>query len=194
MFCRVSLIVSGLAMMSLGLGSCDDDSQSSPPRISEEAKAYADAHWTNWDGGFGSFWEQGIWLNCHMDYEYYAASFFGMDGDDATQDDNFMGTIEEWSELPWGPVEGEDRLDYLPEDGFTHHADYGIRDDQFYEFIGLYDQFGAGWPADGDLPLPEYEGTNPAWDYRDMPHENWMWEAENSYRNTYLNMIGGGGN
>ncbi len=191
---RFSLIFIGLTIMSLGLESCEEDSQSSTPKISDEAKAYADEHWTFYDGGFGYFWEEGIWLSCYMNYEYYAAHFFGPDGDQATLNDTFTGTIEEWGLLPWGPAEGEDRLDYLPEDSFTHQADYGIRDDQFYEFIGLYDQFGAGWPPDGDLPLPDFEGTNPAWDYRDMPHENCIWEAGNSYRDTYLNMIGGGGN
>ena len=184
-----------VALMSLGLVTCNHDHlQNPPPEISEEAKAYADAHWTYWDGYFGGFWEEGIWFGSYLDYEYYAAHFYGRDGVQNTLADNFMETIDDWCILPWGPLEDQDRLDYLPANGFAHHIDPDIKDDQFYERIGRYDQFGAGWPADGDLPLPGYEQMNPLWDYRDLPHDNWMWEAQNSYRDQFLNMIGAGGN
>jgi len=149
----------------------------------DDYKAFAEAHWTYWDESYTPYPNIGdeLWFDSYLDYEFYAASHFGKDEDPQTEGDNYTGEVQQWLELSWNQ-----KLTYLPQNGFTHEIDPEDKDQQYYEMIGKYNQFGAGWPEDGDGAVDGYvEGTNP---YRDSNHDNWRWEANNSYRDTYLNL------
>jgi hypothetical protein len=136
----------------------------------EEYIAFADDHWTYFDdlysgdGDFGSY----------LDYEYWAASLFGPDGESGGTD-GYTNDIGIWDALTW-----EEKLAYLPSNGFTHELDEEDKDQQYYEMIGKYDQFGAGWPGDGDY-VANYRADKTVGD-------GWTWQTHNSYRENYLNM------
>jgi hypothetical protein len=143
----------------------------------DDYKAFAEAHWDYDDLNTNQDY---LPFASYLDYEYYAASQFGKDEDPQSEGDNYTGDMQQWSELSWNQ-----KLNYLPQNGFTHEVDPDDMDQQYYEMIGKYDQFGAGWPADGDGPVGGYTAENP---YRDSNHDNWRWEADNSYRDAYLNL------
>ena len=139
--------------------------------ISDAAVAFAETHWTyyNPDGGeFGSY----------LAYEYWVATLFGADGE-LSGSVVFEGSIDEWQILSW-----DQRREFLPAVGFPDELILVNRNQQYYDLIGQSDQFAAGWPADGDNP----------YNYRILTHYSYSWTASNSYRNAYLNMVGGGGN
>lgn len=100
----------------------------------DEFIAYANQYWVYDDptgGSFGSYFQ----------YEYWAASMFGYDGESTTSADNYPQGPDSWAGLSW-----DDKLDYLPKDGFTHELIPTDKDQQYYEMIGKYDQFAPGWP------------------------------------------------
>jgi hypothetical protein len=131
----------------------------------DDYKKYANDYWTYYDGAYsGDF-------GSYLDYEYWAAAVMGPYGDGTGE--LFPGNITEWQEETW-----QNKLKYLPQDGFTHELDPEDKDQQYYEMIGKYNQFGAGWPAAGDAIA----------DYRTTTHTNWRWETNNSYRENYLNL------
>lgn len=136
----------------------------------DDYKKYADTYWKYYDGAYsGDF-------GSYLDYEYWAASIMGPYGDRSGE--LYPGSIEDWREETW-----QNKLNYLPQDGFTHELDPGDKDQQYYEMIGKYNQFGAGWPESGDA-IADYR-TNKE---NSSNNDNWRWETANSYRDTYLNL------
>jgi len=165
---RMILVILGMVIaLSCGCQNNDDDGID----ISDAAVAFAETHWTyyNPEGGeFGSY----------LAYEYWAATLFGPDGE-LSGTIVFEGTIDVWQTMNW-----DQRRVFLPPAGFPDELNLVNRNQHYYDLIGQSDQFGAGWPADGDNP----------YNYRILTHYTYPWTASNSYRNAYLNMIGGGGN
>ncbi len=152
---------------SLLLSSCSNDDN--PLGINSAAKAFADKHWTYYDPAMGE-------LGSYLAYEYWAAKNFGPDGG-LSGTINYDGTIQEWRDLSWGA-----KSYFLPQEFFTKAlAEDDKRDQYFYEIIGQYDQFLSGWPSDGDDPL----------NFRTQIYYEYEWTAANSYRTSYLNMLGG---
>lgn len=139
----------------------------------DEYIAYADQYWTYYDGS-QSLGDYGSYL----DYEFYAATEFGPDGESGGE--VYNGSVEQWEELTWN-----EKLDWLPSNGFTHELDPTDKDQQYYEMIGKYDQFGAGWPEDGDYDASWRDGPY-LYDATGAP--TWQWQTHNSYRETYLNI------
>ncbi|RJP74161.1 MAG: hypothetical protein C4524_13305 [Candidatus Zixiibacteriota bacterium] len=135
----------------------------------DEYKAFADANWAYDDGVYTS----GVFAD-YWDYEYYCATVFGVDGETGNAD-TFDGSPEQWDELSW-----EDKGIYLPSSGFTHELTPDDKDQQYYEMIGKYDQFGAGWPAEDD-EVSGYRTGNPL-------TETWEWGTYNTTRDKYLTM------
>jgi hypothetical protein len=107
------------------------------------------------------------------------ATTYGSSGEPTTF---YTGDINGWYALSW-----ESKIQHLPS-GFNHRLDPTVRDQQFYEMIGNYNQFWAGWPADGNYG-----------NYWQTPHfQHWTWEAStnqsgnwvhNTYRDAYVNML-----
>ncbi|TKJ41808.1 hypothetical protein CEE37_04365 [candidate division LCP-89 bacterium B3_LCP] len=139
-----------------------------------EFLAFADQHWTYYDESYGGLGDYGSYL----EYEYYAAYEFGPDGESGG--DVYTGSIVEWQLLTWN-----ERSYWLPANGFTHELDPNNKDQQYYEMIGKYDQFGAGWPEDGDYD-PDWR--NGPYLYDDLGAKTWKWQTHNTYREDYLNM------
>ena len=139
--------------------------------ISDAAVAFAETHWTYYDSAGGEF-------GSYLAYEYWVGTLFGADGE-LSGTVVFNGTIDEWQTMSW-----DQRRAFLPAAGFPDELILINRDQRYYDLIGQSDQFAAGWPADGDNP----------YNYRILTHYTYPWTASNSYRNAYLNMIGGGGN
>jgi hypothetical protein len=135
-----------------------------------EFKKYAEDHWTFYDetvvfpaiptSGNGSY----------LSYEYWAAHTFGNNGS------VFNGSISEWMTKTWTY-----KQDYLPSAGFTHEIDGNNHDQQYYEMIGKYNQFWAGWDLDGNT-IAAPSGT--------PIYGHWLtgWSVQNVYREAYLNM------
>ena len=139
--------------------------------ISDAAVAFAETHWTYYNPNGGEF-------GSYLTYEYWVATLFGPDGE-ISGTVVFQGSIDEWQTMSW-----DQRREFLPAAGFPNELILVNRDQQYYDLIGQSDQFAAGWPYDGDNP----------YNYRILTHYSYPWTASNSYRNAYLNMIGGGGN
>ncbi|MCX6640175.1 MAG: hypothetical protein NTW14_06790 [bacterium] len=136
----------------------------------DEFHTYAEQHWAyNRDAIQPNTLAE---FNDYSHYEYWAATIFGKDGQTGG-DPGYTGLIDEWQSLSW-----TEKLLYLPSDGFTHELDPNKNDQQYYEMIGKYNQFGAGWPTLGDSDL----------NYRAATRTTWQWETKNSFRETYLNM------
>lgn len=143
----------------------------------DEYLAYADRWWTYYDEGSFSSTYASAQSNptdefTYLEYEFWVAK---TEGNDA-RSGNWLGelfgseTEEGWQDLTW-----EEKLEYLPSDGFTHEIDPHTKDQQYYEMVGKYDQFGAGWPD--------------AYDAEDNPFiEVWKWSTFNQVRENYLNM------
>jgi hypothetical protein len=139
----------------------------------DEFHAFADQNWTYYDslgGDFGSY----------LSYEFWVATTYGTNGDSTTKYygiDPGVDDFTEWQDLPW-----DDRLEYLPS-GFTHHLDPNDQDQQYYEMIGKYDQFWAGWPSDGNYG----SGSNQhwTWDAYENSSGNWI---HNTYRDHYQDL------
>lgn len=130
----------------------------------DEYIAFAE-NWTYYEVGGGDF-------DAYLNYEYWAAANFGKNGE-SLDGDEYIGSIEDWWGLSWSA-----KLNSLPSNGFTHELNPLDQDQQYYEMIGKYDQFGAGWPEGGDYDP----------DFRSGPHTEWTWQTHNSYRETYLNI------
>jgi hypothetical protein len=139
----------------------------------DEFHTYAEQHWAYNRSGILQDPSMLPEFNDYFHYEYWAASIFGKDGQTGG-DPGYTGTPDEWQSLSW-----TEKLLYLPSDGFTHELDPITKDQQYYEMIGKYNQFGAGWPLAGDYDQNYRFGT---------PHTTWQWEKGNSFRDTYLNM------
>jgi hypothetical protein len=137
----------------------------------DEFHIFADQHWA-YDRGSTIQPQTLPEFNDYLHYEYWAATVFGKDGASGNND-VYLGNIDEWQTESW-----TSKLQNLPSDGFTHELDPNNEDQQYYEMIGKYNQFGAGWTASGD------EVNN----YRNNTHLDWKWESKNSFRETYLNM------
>ena len=124
----------------------------------DEFMAYADAHWI-----YGGPGVPGDEYDSYFQYEYWAANIWGRDGDSGTQDDNWLGGEDEWYNKPW-----EDKLQYLPSDGFTHELDPNDKDQQYYEMIGKYGQFATGWEDyDEDYPFDGWRANSTITPMRD---------------------------
>lgn len=113
--------------------------------------------------------------NAYRQYEYNLAQNAQQWNPEAT---DFTGTIEEWTDLEW-----DEKITYLPREGFTHElptqedrARNWSMDQQYYEMIGKYiHQFGFGWADmfDTDPGSPYYNGTSTlSLTYMDMRHDS----------------------
>lgn len=113
--------------------------------------AYADAHWDYGSPGSGGEYDD------YFNYEYWCASTYGYDKDNGTEADNFDGGDVDWAELTW-----DEKLYYLPKDGFTHEIDPGDKDQQYYEMIGKYGQFATGWDdyTEANYPFDEWRTSS----------------------------------
>jgi len=107
--------------------------------------AYADDHWTYGDPGSGGPYDN------YFEYEYWCANQWGY-YKDGTESGLFTGTDVEWKELTWN-----EKLNYLPKDGFTHELDPTEKDQQYYEEIGKYNQFATGWDDYTEADYPFYD-------------------------------------
>lgn len=129
----------------------------------DEYMNFAEQYWTYYDptgGDFGSY----------LSYEYWAATLFGNDGESGGTD-GYTGGIDEWQNEPWN-----EKLKYLPSDGFTHELDPDEKDQQYYEMIGKYNQFAPGWP--------DYDES-----YHEINPEDWKTNpAITPLRNKYLDL------
>lgn len=120
----------------------------------------------------------------YFGYEYWVATTYGANGDTATF---FSGSTQDWQSQNW-----DYKLQHLPI-GFTHNLDPNTKDQQYYEMVGKYDQFWAGWPADGNYGNFSYDPYNPnnsnpqhwTWDAYTNPSGNWI---HNTKRDQYQNM------
>lgn len=101
------------------------------------------------------------YADMHFSDSTYWAFEFALARDPAIGDSGQypMDDIEAWKNDSW-----DDKIDYLPDKGFTHELpteeerddDWSL-DQQFYEMIGKYiHQFGVGWDD-----TPDYDHTNP---------------------------------
>lgn len=135
--------------------------------------AYANAHWTYYS-------QSGDNLSAYLNYEYWAASSYGRTDVLGDEYNKPGSSVETWMELSW-----DEKLPYLPENGFTHELEPDNKDQQYYEMIGKYNQFYAGWPASGD----GYGGSDKRYD-TGVNAQHWTtgWNIKNSYRETYLNL------
>lgn len=129
----------------------------------DEYIAYADDHWIYGAPDYGTEYDS------YFGYEYWAASSYGSDGDNNTPDDNYGDTQTDWYDLTWS-----EKQQYLPSDGFTHELDPKDKDQQYYEMIGKYGQFAAGWD--------DYTADN-------YPFNEWRTNSKiTPHRDYYLNL------
>lgn len=138
----------------------------------DEFKAYADDHWIYLDDVFSSTYSsaQGNPADefTYLEYEYWVATEFG----NPNREGEYAEGLDEWEQLDW-----DSKLDYLPSNGFTHELQPDEKDQQYYEMIGKYDQFGAGWPDAYDAEDNPFDEDNP-----------WRFKTYNQVRENYLNL------
>lgn len=158
------------AMCGMVFAGCNKNPASHVPGVSDEAVAFADSHWKYYDPAGGDF-------GSYLAYEYWVAKNLGPDGT-LSGTIVYPGTITQWQNLSWNQKKA-----YLPAAGFPHDLNQSTMDASYYHAIGEYNQFAAGWPPDGDSP----------YNYRSLPRTSWQWTASNSYRTSYLNMLGSTG-
>ena len=96
------------------------------------------------------------------EYDYSVATTIGREGGNSI----FTGTFSEWSALVFW-----EKMDYLPQ-YYTYNLDNA--DPYQYHYLLAYKHrgFGAGWPDDGDLGIPDTTIS--------------YWQLENSYHDTYI--------
>lgn len=143
--------------------------------LEKEYKAYVDKYWTYYDDyddpsmpyfDYGTAEEEFTYL----EYEYYVATTVGHD-----THGEFVGSLETWEGKTWSQKQY-----YLPTVGFTHELDPKDKDQQYYEMVGKYDQFAAGWPDADDQDDPFIDNTT--------GQATWRFSTLNTRRETYLNM------
>ena len=138
----------------------------------DEFIAYADDHWTYLDDVFSSTYSSAQANPAdeytYLEYEYWVATEFG----NPNREGEYTEGLDEWEQLDW-----DDKLEYLPSNGFTHELLPDDKDQQYYEMIGKYDQFGAGWPDAYDAEDNPFEEDNP-----------WRFKTYNQVRENYLNL------
>lgn len=117
----------------------------------------------------------------YLGYEYWVATTYGTNGSYTTWfvgKDPAVDDIVEWMTSTW-----DSRREHLPT-GFTHHLDPDNKDQQYYEMIGKYEQFWAGWPSDGNYGIGSSRHFID-WGPYDDPNQNWI---HNTYRDHYQDL------
>jgi hypothetical protein len=155
----------------------------------DEFHSWADQYWTYYNSAGGDF-------GSYLGYEFWVATTYGLNGSPETwfrlPDTTQAPTVEDWQALTW-----DEKMNHLPT-GFTHNLDPNNKDQQYFEMIGKYDQFWAGWPESGDYGNYSYgnppsRSNNPTitnlqhwtWDAYSNSSGNWV---HNSYRDHYQDL------
>jgi hypothetical protein len=157
-------------------------------KLDKDFHTWADQYWTY--GSAGNYPQ----FTTYLGYEYWVATTYGTNSNPSTYfkgSDPAKDDIVEWMEKAWTT-----KQQHLPP-GFTHDLNQNSeKDQQYYEMIGKYDQFWAGWPG-----VPPTGGNYDAFGNPVIPNgsnaQHWLWQPytnpdgpwiHNSYRDHYQDL------